>query len=143
MADFDPAAWEEALIADMRAHGGRPSSGPLAGHPLLVMTVPGARSGTPRRKVLTYSRDNGDYIVAGTANGSPKPPAWLFNVRANPELEIEIGNTAMSAQATEVVGSERDRLWEQHVQQLPWFADYPAQTGRVIPIVRLTPQSEG
>ena len=34
---------------------------------------------------------------------------------------------------------ERDRLWDQHVATLPWFADYPAQSGRTIPVIRLTP----
>jgi hypothetical protein len=29
-------------------------------------------------------------------------------------------------------------LWVQHVAALSWFADYPAQTGREIPMVRLT-----
>ena len=34
---FDPAAWETALIADMREHGGTPSQGPLAGQPLMLL----------------------------------------------------------------------------------------------------------
>ena len=34
---------------------------------------------------------------------------------------------------------ERDRLWDQHVATLPWFADYPEQSGRTIPVIRLTP----
>jgi hypothetical protein len=37
-------------------------------------------------------------------------------------------------------GPERDRLWDDHVAALPWFADYPRQTGRLIPMVRLTRQ---
>jgi hypothetical protein len=28
----------------------------------------------------------------------------------------------------------------QHVAELPWFADYPEQSGRTIPVVRLTPE---
>lgn len=130
--------FEDGLIADMRAHDGQVTSGPLAGHPLLVMTNIGAKSGQPRRAILTYSLDGGDFIVAGTAGGSKNDPSWLPNVRANPDVEIETGNTTFSAQATTIeTGPERDRLWDQHVATLPWFADYPAQTGRVIPMVRL------
>jgi hypothetical protein len=40
MADAD--AWEDQLIAEMRAHDGQVTSGPLAGHPLLIMTSTGA-----------------------------------------------------------------------------------------------------
>src|SRR5439155_11045040 len=87
MADWDKDAFEDQLIADMRAHAGAVTAGPLAGHPLLAMTSKGARSGQPRRAILTFSRDNGDYIVAGTAGGSPKAPNWIHNVRSNPDVQ--------------------------------------------------------
>ena len=138
----EPAAettWEEALIADVRANGGRPSAGPLAGHPLLLLFSTGAKTGKRRRSILTYSRDGDAHIVAGTAGGSPIHPAWVANVRANPDVDLEIANDTFPATATIIEGAERDRLWTAHVEQLPWFGDYPAQiTARVIPIVRLT-----
>jgi deazaflavin-dependent oxidoreductase (nitroreductase family) len=134
----DAATWEEQLIADMRAHDGKVTSGPLAGHPLLVMTSRGAKSGADRRSILTYHRDGDDYIVAGTAGGSKTDPAWIHNVEAEPDVKVEIGTDAFDATASLVTdASERDRLWDDHVQALPWFADYPAQTGRVIPMVRI------
>ena len=130
--------FESQLIADMRAHDGQVTSGPLAGHPLLILTSTGAKTGQARSSLLTLSRDEGDYIVAGTAGGSPTVPGWVHNVSANPEVTIETGNVTFVGQAETILdGPERDRLWAQHVAALPWFADYPAQTGRVIPMVRL------
>jgi deazaflavin-dependent oxidoreductase (nitroreductase family) len=135
----DVSTFEDQLIAEMRANDGKVSSGPLAGHPLLVMTSKGARSGARRQAILTYHRDGDDYIVAGTAGGSRSDPAWLHNVEADPDVAIEVDNQRFHATATTISeGPERDRLWEDHVQALPWFADYPAQTGRLIPMVRLT-----
>lgn len=132
------AAWEEQLIAEMRANGGKVDTGPFAGHPLLIMTSKGARSGADRRSILTYHRDGDDYIVAGTAGGSTKDPAWVHNVKAQPTVQLEVDNERFPGTATVVEdGDERDRLWDDHVRALPWFADYPAQTGRVIPMVRL------
>jgi deazaflavin-dependent oxidoreductase (nitroreductase family) len=139
MADFDPAAFESALIEDMRAHDGAVTGGPLAGHPLLLMWSKGAKTGETRRAILTYSRDGGDYVVAGTAGGSPTAPNWFRNLAANPDVEIEVANRAFGARATIVEAPERDRLWDKHVAALPHFADYPEQTGRVIPMIRLTP----
>ena len=140
--NWDPAAanaWEEALIADLRANGGTPSGGPLAGQPLLVLYSTGAKSGERRRAILTYSKDGDDLMVAGTASGSPTTPSWVYNVRANPEVELEIGNETVPATAKVEAGAERDRLWDQHVAALPWFGEYPSQTGgRVIPMIRLT-----
>jgi deazaflavin-dependent oxidoreductase (nitroreductase family) len=132
-------AWEDALIAEMRANDGNVTSGPLAGHPLLLMTAMGAKSGLPRRLILTYSRDGEDYVVAGTAGGAPTDPVWVANVRANPDVTLEIANDTFSAFATVVDGAERERLWEAHAKALPWFAPYPEKSGRAIPMIRLAP----
>lgn len=135
-------AFEDQLIADMRANDGAVTSGPLAGHPLLVMISRGAKSGEDRRAILTFSRDDGDYVVAGTANGAPTDPAWVSNVAVTPTVDIEAENRTFQASATVVAdGPDRDRLWRQHVERLPWFGDYEQSAGRVIPMVRLTPSA--
>lgn len=136
-------AWEDDLIADLRAHRGVVTKGPLTGHPLLIMTSTGAKTGASRRAILTWSRDGGDYVVAGTAGGARSDPAWLPNVRANSNVSVEAeGHAPIEATASVVDdATERDRLWDQHVAALPHFAAYPEQTGRVIPMVRLTPNT--
>jgi deazaflavin-dependent oxidoreductase (nitroreductase family) len=142
MAEPKTKPWEDAMIADMREHNGPPTNGPLAGHPILVMHVLGAKSGEPRRALLTYSRDGDDYVLAGTAGGSRKDPSWLANVRVHPDVTFDIGRRSFEARASIAHGEERERLWHQHVDQLPWFAEYPAQVGREIPMIRLTVKHE-
>jgi deazaflavin-dependent oxidoreductase (nitroreductase family) len=140
MPDWDPEAFQNALIDDMRTHDGAVTSGPLAGHPLLVMDSIGAKSGEPRRAILTFSRDDGDYIVAGTAGGAPRTPQWVHNVRANALVGLEAENRKFRATAKIVDDdAERERLWTQHVAALPHFAEYPKKSGRVIPVIRLSP----
>jgi deazaflavin-dependent oxidoreductase (nitroreductase family) len=138
MPDPETLAWEDRLVAELRANGGEVKSGPLAGHPLLIMTSKGARSGEPRRAILTFHRDGDDYVIAATAGGSPKEPAWFHNLEADPDVTVEARNEVFDATATIETGPERDRLWDDHVKALPWFGDYPKQTGRVIPVIRLT-----
>ena len=128
-------SWEESLIADVRANGGRPSRGPLAGHPLLLMYSTGAKSGLRRRSILTYSRDADAFVVAGTNSGSETPPAWVANVEADPNVSLEVANEVFPAIAEVVGPAERERLWANHVAELPWFGKY--QTKRVIPVIRL------
>src|SRR5688572_8457196 len=112
MTDTSAAnAWEEALIADLRANGGTPSAGPLAGHPLMLMYSTGAKSGQRRRSILTYSRDGDAYVVAGTAGGSKTPPAWVANLAADSNVRLEVANEEFDAEATIAQGGERDRLW--------------------------------
>jgi deazaflavin-dependent oxidoreductase (nitroreductase family) len=139
MTDGAASNWEDGLIADIRAHNGRVTAGPLAGHPLLIMISTGARTGERRRAILTFSRDGDDYVVAGTAGGAPTNPSWLPNVRANPDVDVEAEGRTFRARATVADATDRDRLWDQHVAMNPHFAAYPEQTGRVIPMVRLTP----
>ena len=140
---WDRDAFENAMIEEMRANGGAVVTGPLAGHPLLILNSIGAKTGEKRRAILTYSRDAGDYIVAGTAGGSPTTPAWVHNLEAHGDVTIEVA-TKVSDASTRVIasGAERDRLWDQHVAVLPNFAAYPEQSGRVIPMVRITPAED-
>jgi deazaflavin-dependent oxidoreductase (nitroreductase family) len=136
---WDPEAFERNMIEDMRAHGGKVTSGPMAGQPLLIMTSKGAKTGEPRTAILTFTRDGDAYVVAGSKGGAPTDPLWLTNLRANPEVEVEAEGRKVRVRASEAKGADRDRLWERHVAALPAFAEYPEKSGRVIPMVRLTP----
>ena len=139
MADLDPTSFEDNLIADMRTHGGRVTTGPLAGAPLLVMTAKGAKSGASRRAILTFSRDGRDYVVAGTKGGAPTDPVWVRNVQANPKVTVEAEGRTFEATASLAADADRDRLWKEHVRTNPSFAEYPKTANRVIPMVRLRP----
>ena len=140
MADWDPAAFTKALMADIREHGGRVTSGPMAGRTLLILTTTGAKTGQPRTSVVTYTRDGDAYVVAASKNGMPTNPAWFANLVANPTVTIETEGKTTEAKAEVALGSDRDELWDRHVLAYPAFADYPPMTGgRVIPMIRLTP----
>ena len=138
MTDWDPEAFTRALIADVRENG-RPTSGPMAGRPLMVLTTTGAKTGEPRTVVVTFTRDGDAYIVAGSKSGAPTDPYWFRNLRSNPLVKVEADRQAFEARATEVEGADREQLWDRHVAERPEFADYPEKAGRVIPMARLTP----
>ena len=137
MTDWDPAAWTRNLIADMREHGGRPASGPMAGKPLAILGTKGARTGIPRTAIVTYHRDGDRLAIAASKGGAPTHPAWYHNLVANPEVTCEVDNQVFKARALEIKGPERDRLWNDHVAQLPEFGEYPKKTDRVIPMILL------
>jgi deazaflavin-dependent oxidoreductase (nitroreductase family) len=139
MTEFDYAAFEAALIADMRANGGVVTQGPMAGMPLLIMATTGATSGEPRRSILAYHRDGDDYVVAGSKSGAPTAPAWVRNLVVNPAVTVEAGGSVFPATARVTDGAERDLLWDAHVAAMPGFAEYPKTANRIIPMIRLTP----
>jgi deazaflavin-dependent oxidoreductase (nitroreductase family) len=137
MPDWDPAEFTKALIADMRAHGGRAASGPMAGKPLMVLTTTGARTGEPRTSIVTYHKDGDRFAIAASMGGAPKHPAWYHNLIANPDATIEVDNETFKVRATDTSGAERDRLWDEHVAELPEFGEYPKKTDRTIPMLLL------
>ena len=141
MADWDPAAFTKGLMADLRANGGKPSAGPMAGRTLLILTTTGAKAGEPRTVVVTMFRDGDSYVVAGTKSGAPTHPAWYTNLVAHPEVTVEAeGRAPIKATAVPAEGADREALWQRLVELNPYFVDYPGKTeGRVIPMIRLTP----
>ena len=141
MTDWDPDAWTRNLIADMRAHDGRPSSGPMAGKPLIILTSTGAKSGEPRTAIVTYHKDGDRWAIAASKGGAPEHPSWFRNLEANPDVTIEVDNRQVPVHAVITSGAERDRLWNDHVAQLPEFGEYPKKTDRQIPMILLERRS--
>jgi deazaflavin-dependent oxidoreductase (nitroreductase family) len=137
MTDWDPEAFTKALIADMRANGGRAASGPMAGKPLMILTTTGAKTGKPRTAIVTYHTEGDRYVVAASKGGAPTHPAWYHNLVAHPDATIEIDNQPLKVRATDTSGPERDRLWNDHVAVLPEFGEYPKKTDRIIPVLLL------
>jgi len=135
---WDPAEFERNLREDMRAHGGVPTSGPLAGSPLMVLTTTGAKSGEPRTAIVTYHRDGDHWVVAASKGGADTNPSWYSNLLAHPDATVEIGTDVFPVHSVvESSGEERDRLWDDHVKEHPGFGEYTKKTSRVIPMIVL------
>ena len=133
------ADFTKALVADLRANGGRATSGPFAGRNLLLLTTIGARSGEPRLAPLAYTRDGDRIVIVASKGGAPTNPAWYVNLLANPVVTVELGGETFQAHATVVEGGERDRLYAAHATEHPAFRTYPEKTTRVIPVIHLDP----
>ncbi|HKW71270.1 MAG TPA: nitroreductase family deazaflavin-dependent oxidoreductase [Candidatus Dormibacteraeota bacterium] len=133
-------AWRDfnkQLIKDLRAHGGKASSGPFRGSDVLILTTRGARSGELRENPLAYSSDNGYYVVIASRGGSPRHPAWYHNLVANPDVTVEVLGDRFAAHAKVVEGEEYERLYRQHASRMPAFNEYRRRTSRKIPVIVL------
>jgi deazaflavin-dependent oxidoreductase (nitroreductase family) len=82
-------------------------------------------------------------VIIGSKGGSATNPAWLYNLRAHPEVEIEIPGEERRrpVRAREVPeGDERERLWNLMVADWRFFDSYQKRTPRRIPVLLLTPR---
>jgi deazaflavin-dependent oxidoreductase (nitroreductase family) len=134
----DYAEYTRKMIEEIRAEG-RPVSGFFAGKQVLLLTTTGARTGQQRTSIVAYTRDGDRIIVVASKSGAPTNPAWFANLRADPNVTIEMDKRVIKAHATVAEGAERDRLYAQHAAVHPQFKEYPSKTDRVIPVVILEP----
>ena len=130
--------FNEQIIEEFRANEGR-VGGIFEGNPLLLLHHTGARSGRSRVNPLAYLADNGRYVVFASKAGAPTNPDWYHNLKAHPEVTIEVGTDTIDVLASEATGEERERLYRTQAEHIPRFADYERQTERVIPVIVLTP----
>ena len=77
-------------------------------------------------------------LLAASAGGEPKHPAWYLNLRNNPDVTIELAGKTQRMTASTATGTERERLWGHIVASAPNYADYQKKTTREIPVVILT-----
>lgn len=128
-------------IDEFRANGGE-LGGQFENVPLLLLTSTGAKSRRQRVNPVAYFEIDDKIYVVGSSAGRDPDPAWAFNIRARPEVSIEIGSHASrTVTARELPRAERDRIYAVVAEQTPGFADYQRRTGRVIPVFELVPIS--
>lgn len=124
-------------IEEFRNNGGK-VGGQFEGFPLLLLTSIGAKSGDERVNLIAYFDIDDKVYVVGSAAGRPQSPAWVFNLRAHPEVVVEIGaDPARTVIAKELPKAERDRIYQVVVERAPGFAEYEKRTDRVIPVFEL------
>ena len=85
----------------------------MIGVPTLLLRTTGRRSGATRTNALVYARDGDDYVVVASNGGADRPPAWLHNLRAKPDVEIQVGRRRSDATARILEPGDPDyaRLW--------------------------------
>jgi len=133
-----PEDWNTKIIAEFRANDGK-VGGPFEGAPLLLLHTRGARTGQERVNPVMYLPDGDNLVVFASKAGADSNPAWYHNLRANPDVTVEVGTRSRRVVARVAGGDERHRLWEAQKRHWPGFADYERKTDRQIPVVVLEP----
>ena len=114
----------------------------MIGVPTLLLRTTGRRSGATRTNALVYARDGADYLVVASNGGADRDPAWLHNLRANPEVEVQVGRERHKAASRVIKPTDPDyaRLWKiVNENNGDRYSAYQKQTSRPIPIVVVTP----
>jgi deazaflavin-dependent oxidoreductase (nitroreductase family) len=125
----------------LRLTGGRGGTFPQA--KLVLLTVPGRRSGEPRTSPLLYFTEGDDVILIASSYGREKHPAWYHNLVAHPECDLRVGHHGGRYRAQQVTDEpERRRLYDRAHALYSGYEGYEERAGvagRRIPVMRLTP----
>ena len=132
--------WNDKVVAEFRDNGGR-VGGHFEGAPLLLLHTTGAKSGEPRTNPMMYQAVDGGWAVFASYAGLDVNPAWFHNLKAHPDVAIEVGSDGrvetIGVHARVMTPEEREPVWEEQKRRYPGFADYEKKTDRVIPVVLL------
>lgn len=78
--------------------------------------------------------------------GSDRPPAWLYNLTVDPEVEVQVGRRRRKATARVIEPSDPDfaRQWTiVNANNRDRYAAYQQQTSRPIPVVAISAADPG
>ncbi len=139
-----PAGWVRDQVEQYESSGGTQGTTLReTSLPVVVVTNRGARSGKVRKTPVMRVEHDGRYAVVASKGGAPDNPLWYYNIRANPEVELQDGPHKQDMVAREVSGDERAEWWQRAVAAFPPYAEYEKKTTRQIPVFVLEPVTLG
>src|SRR5687768_5923216 len=105
------ADFNAKIIEEFRANEGK-VGGMFEGANMVLITTTGAKSGNKRTNPLVYLPDGERIVIIASNGGADNHPAWFYNVKANPEITVEVGTDKYDATTVPIEsGSERDELF--------------------------------
>lgn len=138
MAEYKPSPvqWvREQVELYERTNGAEGYTLRDTGLPVIIVTNTGNKSGAIRKTPLMRVKDGSNYVLVGSMGGAPKNPVWVYNLRANPDVEVRDEAAVQAMRVREVEDeTERARLWALSVVAFPPYAEYQGRTSRKIPV---------
>jgi F420H(2)-dependent quinone reductase len=113
--------------------------GRVQGLQVLLLTTVGRKSRKAHTTPLGYFMEDGNYIITASNAGFDTNPGWFYNLRANPQVMLEIKDQQIEAEAKIAPPEKRNLLWSKLIALSPAYANYATQTNREIPLIILRP----
>jgi deazaflavin-dependent oxidoreductase (nitroreductase family) len=107
--------------------------------PVLMLYTIGHKSGEERSTVMPYLEFNHRLYLIGSNGAKAKPPAWVNNILANPDVKVVIGRRKrrVRGRLVEVGSAERDQVWAFAATKTPQYNTYQSKMTRPCPVIAL------
>lgn len=100
----------------------------------LIDTV-GRKTGKKRTVPLACYPYRDTIVVSASNSGQESHPAWYYNLKAHPEVMVQVGKERFRAFAEDVTEDERGELWPKIVEMNKHQGEYLENVSREIPLV--------
>jgi deazaflavin-dependent oxidoreductase (nitroreductase family) len=138
MAEYIPPAldWVREQVELYEGSGGTEGTTLRdTGLPCIIVTHIGNKTGGVRKIPVMRVKVGNSYVIVGSYGGRPKNPVWVYNLRANPDVEIRDATEVFKMRVREIEDdSERQRLWDAAAEAFPPYDEYQAKAPRRIPV---------
>ena len=138
MAEYipSPAEWVRDQVELYEGSGGADGTTLReTGLPVIIVTNRGNKTGAIRKTPLMRVSDGDNYVLVASRGGAPTHPVWVYNLRADANVEIRDEADVYTMTVREVEDDdERARLWDIAVGAFPPYAEYQERTTRKIPV---------
>ena len=138
MAEYipSPADWVREQVELYESSGGTDATTLRdSGLPVIIVTNRGNKTGAIRKTPLMRVKDGDSYVLVASKGGAPNNPVWVYNLRADPNVEIRDETEMHTMRVREVDDAqERARLWDKAVAAFPPYEEYQDRTPRTIPL---------
>ena len=138
MAEYipTPIKWVREQVELYENSGGTEGTELMqTGLPCIIVTHTGNKTGAVRKTPLMRVKDGDGYVLVASQGGAPKNPVWVYNLRANPNVEIRDKTDVFKMRVRELDdAAERERVWALCVEAFPPYEEYKNKTTRTIPV---------
>ena len=132
----DMKNFNEKIIEEFRANNGQVAM--FADYPMIILHTIGRKSGKTFLVPLVLTIKDSEMLLFASFAGAKKHPAWVFNLRVNPEIIVELADESFAARVVELAEEEAKRTVQRQADVSEQFEKYVESAApRDIPVFRI------
>lgn len=119
---------------------GKSSAVEILGWNIIQLRTTGAKTNQPRTVPLIGLFDGQRIALIASSFGRERNPGWYYNLKKNPECEVQYRGCSKAYIARETDGPEREKFWQLALSYYVGYQRYQGRMGRKIPVMLLEPK---
>jgi deazaflavin-dependent oxidoreductase (nitroreductase family) len=119
---------------------GKHTASEILGWDIVQLTTIGAKTGQLRTMPLLALFDGEKIALIASSLGREHHPGWYYNLKKNPECNVQQNGRSRKYMARETEDDERDKYWQLALSFYEGYEKYKERAGRKIPVMVLEPK---